>query len=113
MAGHVHHHCARGMQLLDHPFRGDADRADEEWHLFFDHDVDYLPELAACVVRVRLPGVASDLWKQEVNSEWQRPRYGIAGLELQFELPDARAQALCRHPDGADGTDAARIGHRC
>ena len=50
MCAYVHHGDARLVELLDGPFGGDADGADEERGLLFDDDVKQIGKLALGVV---------------------------------------------------------------
>ena len=49
---HVHNKDVGGVELLNCPFRGDADGADKDLGFAGDDDVDEGGELAACVVFV-------------------------------------------------------------
>jgi hypothetical protein len=63
------------------------------------------PTVGNCHMHVFLPGVSTDLWEQQVNTEW-----GILVVEVLLELMDLIAEHLWGVTDTTDNTESTSIG---
>lgn len=71
MTDHVHDWDACAVELVHSPLGRDAHGADKESSLLLNDDVNELIQSATSVILVGLSGITTDLWKQEIDTEWR------------------------------------------